>query len=133
MVTELVHLLFFLTDFVWYTSQWNRVCTLTDWQNSLRLNSYASLVLAKNFTEEKNYERYYVKVLKFAIWKLTNANCIIFKNLEKDCIKTLRKYLRNAAIKIIINIRAVHYSVAFTLHQCRHYEEVLLVSRDLRY
>ena len=39
----------------------------------------------------------------------------------------------NATIKIIINIRAVHYSVAFTLHQYRHFKEVLLVSRDLRY
>ena len=100
---------------------------ITDWQNSLRVNSYASLVLAKNFIKEKNGERYYVKILKFAIWKLTNAKCIIFKNPEEDSIKTLRKYSMNAAIKIIINIRAVHYSVAFTLHQRRHYEEVLLV------
>ena len=100
---------------------------ITDWQNSLRVNSYTSLVLAKNFIKEKNGERYYVKILKFAIWKLTNAKCIIFKNLEEDSIKTLRKYSMNAAIKIIINIRAVHYSVAFTLHQYRHYEEVLLV------
>lgn len=79
------------------------------------MNFYVSFVFVKNFIKEKNGERYYVKVLKFVIWKLINVKCIIFKNLEEDFIKILRKYLMNVVIKIIKYLCSLLFSSIYVI------------------